>query len=353
MSRYIFIGLHLAAAIASARDNTAWAADRQTPPALTFTDALAWLPADTETVATAQDFALPPFKRDKHLNPQTGESFEIKDLRGFVVRGLHRMAIGPLVSLDDRGPYSHLFARKARFVLVGGRKYDIVSALGSLTYQGCHVIALREDLPDSGRAFVASLRASAREVRTVAGREVFVFATSFKDRDSHAKIPADEGTFILLVRPDTVWSATSWSYLQEMLARFDNRAPRQALPLSLPEWKHVEQSAPWWMMRHIGKNAPHKLASIATQQAVGSTMVYRAEPPTLEVVYLPQRESAEEYARQMWMPTVKHNTSRVTIGSTMDYTTVRISLERPDKEPLQWSFLTAFAAPGDPYLKFR
>ncbi len=195
---------------------------------------LRWLPEDTETLVVARSVTLPdpggaPDWQSfglglacEDLSLESGKPFELKPPRG----------------------------RKIECIVRGARNFESVSSFGSLRSESCAIIVFENDLGDAGRKWTESLRKAAKAVRSLVGREVFVFPSTtimepwFKETEW-------QGTYLVLLKPNVVLCATSDRYLESVLRRA-NEAPRsRALPDNLPEWKQVDFDAPVWMLRHI------------------------------------------------------------------------------------------------------
>jgi hypothetical protein len=94
------------------------------------------------------------------------------------------------------------------------------------------------------------------------GREVFVFP-SVTAMEPWVKPAPWQGTYLVLLKPNTVLCATSDRYLETVLRRVDQAPEVRALADSLPEWKHVDFDAPAWMLRHVprGGNGSHPIGA--------------------------------------------------------------------------------------------
>ncbi len=220
-----------------------------------------WLPEDTENLAVARSFTLARPDPEKRPTWQ-----ELGTLLG----------IGDLDSLG-KGKYAEpLLGRKVAWAVSGGKNYESVSSFGSLRSEGCAIIAFDADLGAAAGEWLALLRKDARSVRTLVGREVFVFPSAavmepwYKEKEWQA-------TYFVLLDPRTVLCATSDRYLEAVLRRVDAvpAPPARALPDDLPEWRHVDLVAPVWFLRHR-----------PGAKAVGCTI--RFTPDGFRVVYVPR-----------------------------------------------------------------
>lgn len=321
----------------SASDNSAKPDAVQAERIKAISAALTWLPPDTETVAVAQDFTF--------TDPRAG-----------IKPGTPRhQLLGPLIvmpllgELDNGQLHRHLEARKAQFVLFGGRHFKPVSVFGSLAYEGCWVIVLDNDLPDSGRELIAYMRKRSREVRKIAGREVFVFDTIIVRETGMGVLP-DEGTYITLIKPNMLWIATVPKYLEQMLARYPRGGSPRALPADLPEWRHVDMTAPFWIVRHIGPDAPRHFDLGGVREAVGVALSQKKDDPEINVVYFPIGKSAQRYARYIWTANGAYSGARIKLEHNLTYVTLPVLPKEGvgwNAFGLHWTLGADFVLPGD------
>jgi hypothetical protein len=69
-------------------------------------------------------------------------------------------------------------------------------------------------------------------------------------------------------KPNIAVAATDRGYLEDVLARIDGKRGERALPDTLPEWKHVDTHAQFWVVRHYRK-AGEEGPIIAVQSRIG------------------------------------------------------------------------------------
>jgi hypothetical protein len=206
---------------------------------------LHWFPEDTETIVVGQSFKIDA--------PQRAKERKWWELPWSIIQ---EYSLGNFILLEENVWLNQLGGRGVAVAINGGRDFEAVSSFGSLRYQGCSVIRFDGPLPDQGRALADALQTSAKEVRRMAGTDVFVFP----DRtvmESTYKPKAWQGQFIALPAPDTILCATSDAFLENLLTRMAGpAAANRALPSDLPEWKYVDPAAPAWSLRHIRKKVP-------------------------------------------------------------------------------------------------
>ncbi len=242
---------------------------------------LRWLPLDTETLFVARSVILPDFNPDGRREVQwlnIGVSLAAGDL-----------------ALVDGGTHSKaLRGRKIECIVSGARNFDGVSKFGSLRSEGCTIIVFETDLGDAAREWTEGLRKQAKAVRTLVGREVFVFpSTTVMDR--WAKETEWQGTYFVLLTPNTVLCASSDRYLESVLRRANEVSELRALPDNLPEWKQIDLDAPAWMLRHI-PTAGEKA------RIVGATATFMRNG--FRIVYIPQAGSDVDMKQieKEWLP---------------------------------------------------
>ena len=205
---------------------------------------LAWLPADTETLLVAKSFLLP----DEPRRPTSmSEVIPVALLH----TGLYPGQAG-----------SELLAgNKIEWALFGGRDFRTSGNIGVPPFAGCTILKFEQQLPDARRKWEQLASDKADEVRDLIGRKVYFFSNSTV-ANRRAMPKSWQRDLYTWLADDMLLFASSEVYLREVLERIDRKTPRSALPANLPEWKHVDASAPAWMLRHIPK-PPGDLLGIA------------------------------------------------------------------------------------------
>jgi hypothetical protein len=271
------LGALLLCGIAAADEQ---AAPRKLSPQLE--QILHWLPEDTETLIVAQACEIPA--------PRTNAAGDL------IIRTLEPMisglAFGESEFVADGKCLGPLAGRKVKLAASGSRSFDYVSSFGSLRCEGCTVIVLDEPLSEAGAAWIQLLGKEAKEVRKLQGRDVFVFPSS-TEMEAWVKPQHWQGAYFVLLKPNTILCATSDRFLAEVLRRVDAAPLGRALPGNLAEWKHVDTTAPAWMLRHIHKPK-------ASPLIFGLTWTWLKDH--VEVVYLPAADAAKvtEIVRSRW-----------------------------------------------------
>jgi hypothetical protein len=288
---------------------------------------LACLPENTETIVVAQSFKIEGPRKQ-------GVPSDLD------WPGLQSLSLGDLPLLEEDTGLNQLIGRTVAVAVNAGRDFEVVSSFGSLRYEGCSVIRFQESLPDAGRTLTDALRGQAREVRTIAGHDVFVFPHRTAMESLYKPKPW-QGQFIALPAPDTLLCATSDRFLREVLERLVHPAPgKRALPAELPEWAHLDAKAPAWSLRHVG-NGPAQEGSV-----VGLTWCLKPHRRELfEARYLPVRGQNVRFFADLWdnpmlgaHPTIAENTDG-TISVTIDC----------QKEKLNfWYLLLTSTSMGEP-----
>ena len=83
---------------------------------------------------------------------------------------------------------------------------------------------------------------------------------------------------------------------EDLLERVDAPQARRALPEDLPEWKHVNQAAPAWMLRHISKGRGRRVIQGVT---------WAVTKDKFQAVYVPvagEEKRAGSVALGNWQP---------------------------------------------------
>ncbi len=230
---------------------------------------LRWLPEDTETLIVARSVTLPA--------PDPDGAYTWQDFgAGFAIQDLDLVGDGKLSK--------PLQGRKMDCVIHGAKNFESVSSFGSLRSESCAIIVFEADLGDAAREWTEGLRKGAKAVRTLVGREVFVFPST-TEMEPWVKETTWQGTYFVLLNTNTLLCASSDRYLESVLRRIDDVPGTRALPDDLPEWKQVDFDAPVWMLRHL----PQVGRRIHT---VGATAAFLRDG--FRVVYVPKMGSDQD-----------------------------------------------------------
>jgi hypothetical protein len=111
-----------------------------------------------------------------------------------------RSIIIQVASFVDQVQLNPLRGRKITCIVRGQRKHEGVSKFGTLRSEGCAIIVFENDLGDAAREWTESLRKGAKAVRTLVGREVFVFPWTTA-MDPWAKEAEWQGNYLVLLHP--------------------------------------------------------------------------------------------------------------------------------------------------------
>jgi hypothetical protein len=251
---------------------------------------LPWFPEDTETLLAAQSFALPRSSVD---------AFSSK--WGILMPSL---ALGEFDrDLEEAG---ELVDRKILIALKGIRRRQFVGSMGAFYAEGCAVVVFERDLGDAGVDWTSNLRNTAKEIRKIAGREVFCVTID----DSPARAQRHPLLYFLRLAPDTILCATHDGYLRELLNRIDTAPRGRAFPDSLPQWGTIDRSAPVWMIRKIP----------ASQQKLIEGVTWTWANNQARVVYLPRGASPErvlDRARRLWEARVNDNPDMAELSKSL------------------------------------
>ncbi len=239
---------------------------------------LRWLPEDTETLIVARTATLSERKPDQ--KPQWQE--------------MGSLALGEALIPENEKHLNALRGPNIECVVHGAKNFEGVSSFGSLRSEDCTIIVFEHDLGDAAKAWTKDLRKNAKTVRTLVGREVFVFPSATV-MEPWEKITVWQGTYYVLLNPNTVLCASSDRYLESVLRRVIDAPRTRALPDNLPEWKHVDFDAPAWMLRNVPEGGRRT-------RTVGLTAAFTKNG--FRVVYIPKTGSEVDrnQLREDWVP---------------------------------------------------
>src|SRR5262245_54756373 len=219
---------------------------------------------------------------------------------------LEQASYGPL-SMIQRGKFlKPIIGQTVMLSVEGSRKFRPPANLGSMMYEGCHVLVFDQDFSAVRDSFIKLLETQAKEVQELASHQVMVFEQKL-ERDLW-KI------FITSPQPYVVLCATDQGYLNEMLNRISLKAKNRALPESLPEWKQVDTTAQFWAVRHYDKenalrdktsplHGKQAAANAPDNQAIGITLTYNPNrEKEIRIIYLSGNSKAALTAGSTWNP---------------------------------------------------
>jgi hypothetical protein len=250
-----------------------------------------WLPEDTETIFAAQG----PFK----LTPQDPRSQPGRSLQII----LQTTNLSVLAGSEENARFKQVLGRTVLLAIEGSRHFRPPSGLGSTMFDGCEIIEFKGEPGQDSETLKKLIGRLAKRKEILNGVEVFVF---------EEKLEQDLWTvFVASPRPNLFLAATNAGYLKEVLNRMSYHGETRALPDSLPEWKYVNRSAPFWAVRHFDpKNASQdptspfggrKAANIPDEQAVGVAFSFSAvADKTPAITYLSASPGATRIAREQW-----------------------------------------------------
>lgn len=206
---------------------------------VSFSKAISWLPADTETLIVANGpFSIPPpeSETDEARNRPLSKD-EINEM-------FEALPVG-LVGLPE-GLIEKLNGRKAAFAMEGSRHFRSPSGLGEMPYEGCDIVVFTGDVASLGDAFMNDSKNFATKFEEIEGQRVAEF---------RAKLEEDVWTtLVAFPRPNVLIVATSRDYLRDVLARIGGATGPRALPDDLPEWKYINIHDHCWGLRHYDKS---------------------------------------------------------------------------------------------------
>lgn len=276
-----------------------------------------WLPENTETLVVTRSTVLT--KPDPMWLKQWSD--------------VGRIGVTDSLSLAERGPLASILGHRVELAVRGARNFDGVTSFGGLRSEGCAIFILATDLDAGGQALAKNLRKQADSIRSVTGRDVYVFPSAIS-KEPWTKPTAWEGAFFVVLDPKTLLYATSDRYLAEVLGRIDHPSDHRALPDGLPEWKHVNFTAPSWIVRHYPREDP-------ITHAIGMTAA--GDEDQLQVIYIPRAgtEAAPDQIRHQWtfgQDLTSERRATFRIERRMDGTAVFATTGKPEfgKDTLIW-----------------
>ena len=241
----------------------------------TFEQALSWFPSNTETLTIAEAFDVPQMlKPPQEIATGFADPFRAGLFEGF----------GNVIAVEA------LIGHRVSLALQGERNFDVVSAFGSWRREACSIFFFEQDLGTVWNIIVKPLRAKATKVRSMVGHEVFQFPSTTV-MESSFKLKKWQGLFVVRVEPNVLMIASSDRYLEDLLRRRDSKPKERALPKTLPEWQHVDQSTPFYMVRDIPIELPRTFFTGVT---------WSWKPEKLVVTFVGARPGAEKAIRYLW-----------------------------------------------------
>lgn len=254
----------------------------ESKPSAAVTQAIGWLPPDTETVIVSQR----PFRMVRvaervptveQVMPQLASDFILTLREGFL-----------LETLKDQDVV---------LAVEGGRAFKAPMGLGVGLFEGCQILQFGEAAQEALRLAYRECveRCDSRDV--VGGKAICVFKE---------KREADDWTlYIGRPLPTVLVCATDRKYLEQVLQRIAGQAVGRALPDDLPEWRHLNAKAPVWAIRHYPKQGAGRNQSAQSSESdpQGIGLVFQYEPGSKNagrVRYLSASPKAVETATHHW-----------------------------------------------------
>ena len=244
-------------------------------------EALAWLPADTESVWVNQEpFTIQPDLGIDMLWDRPNESY----------------SVDRLAALNDGEFYKTLGNHTIRLVVAGARN------IRKNQFPSVPATVFAEDV--AYVFFLAEPVDFASPGGPIAGHPVW-HATAKIDaggvpRPGQKRAQRDDENWLALARPDVMILTNRQSLLTEILERTNFGSKIRSMPASLPEWSHVDRSASFWGLRHYADGAKARtgepvfgaadLPHHPDEKAVGATVRFDSVSKHLEIIYLSSGE---------------------------------------------------------------
>lgn len=249
-------------------------------------EALAWLPADTESVwVNRRPFTIRPEQGIDMLWNRPDESY----------------SVDRLAALNGGEFYKALGNHTIRLVVAGARdirKPAMASVPAPVAAEGiAYVFFLAEPIDFASPG------------ESIQGHPVWHAIAKVDAGDAprpgEKRAQRDDENWLALARPDVMILTNRHALLAEMLERANSGSKTRAMPANLPEWSHVDRSASFWGLRHYADGSKARtgepgiglanLPHYPDGKAAGATVRFDSVTQRLEVIYL---SSAEAMASQ-------------------------------------------------------
>jgi hypothetical protein len=250
------------------------------------------LPENTETVAVAQG----SFKLSA-----PGGNVQLDALQ--VARGY---VLGLLSAAEKGQVFKALEGRTMRYAVLVARKFrnhppdgSQGLPLGMIDYQGCAVYAVAGTVSETVFPKVPET--------TIFGKRVWLMQGKQYEQARDATPKIDTYLFTLL-KADTILACNDRDFFESIVQGIAAPAGKHGLPPNLPEWRHVERSAPFWALRHFRTDAagtdptdPRRgsLFGIAYDGSIGVTLQVESPAGQIQAHWLstPSRNPWEAFTK--------------------------------------------------------
>lgn len=182
--------------------------------------ALAWIPADTESLwANQEPFEVDAQDVDWAMSPIVRYSLDRLAAQndGAFFRALDKKAIALVIAA----------ASGIELQDSGGRSVPAVIRAASVTY--FYFLAEPVDFPNP--------------YESIGGRPAWKLSAK-------RQTSGEDTNYLVMARPDLMILTNNRDTLNTVLARMDGKAAREALPPTMPEWAQTDRNAPFWGIRH-------------------------------------------------------------------------------------------------------
>jgi hypothetical protein len=206
-------------------------------------------------------------------------------------------------------PLTELTSQKF-YPVIAGREISLaVEALGpypkgqdpAILSKGLHVAIFDEKL--KWEELLKGLKARAASVSEYDGLQVFNYSEPV-DYTQAANGPQIE-LHVCSPKPAVLMISTDLTELHNTVNRMRQETPVQvALPLTLPEWKYVDESATFWALRHYQRSSNDPTLP-QDQSAIGLTVSYHPSRGHVAVAYLSDNTKSNflrSYAETVGLP---------------------------------------------------
>lgn len=195
-------------------------------------NALRWLPEDTEALQVRRNFQLSALSADCSV-----DTIDAKDAI------LWNGPTIPLALIKQHPSLRKLLiGREVVLAIEGGRNYREPRGPAENLYDGCHMLLFKDAIP---KEFEKILQTSADKTFNYKQHTIRSLESmwGFEKRAVYITSPASNLLFI----------ATDKTFLQTLLDRMNSKKAitKRAFPDTLPEWKYLDTTKRYWAIRHF------------------------------------------------------------------------------------------------------
>jgi|AGTN01.3.fsa_nt_gi hypothetical protein len=198
-----------------------------------------WFPSDVETLITVKGPFTLEASRDPRMPPDYSSVTMLKTFR----------AMAASVS-QLKNPVKELSEAKIAVAMRAGRAFRSPAGIGGGTQQGANIVVFDPASKNLSVDIIKRLREVSVYQEVINGVDVLCYQGA--SPPMHIMSNTDP-VYICSPIEGTLISSTSRQFLKEMLGRLSVQAPERAVRSDLPEWKYIDTSSDFWVIRHYDK----------------------------------------------------------------------------------------------------